>query len=152
VVLPPQRRAWPPPYTGKVLKEKADFWWHGLSPSSHQDQLESALLALKSLANAGLGAASVLTNLHHRQIVLLMEREVRIFEMGETANPVSLARSRLVHDRFPREYAATRARRVISLKAIRHSDDDLWSFVMLPNAPPVSKLPPFPSFFRDAPP
>jgi hypothetical protein len=72
-----------------------------------------------------------------------MERELRIYEMGETANPVSLARSRLVHDRFPREYATTRARRAISLKAVRHRDDDLWSFVMLPDAPLVSKLPPF---------
>jgi hypothetical protein len=59
------------------------------------------------------------------------------------ANPMSLTRSRLVHDRFPREYAATRARHAISLKAVRHSDDDLWSFVMLPDAPPVSKPPPF---------
>jgi hypothetical protein len=32
-----------PPYTGKVLKEKADSWWHGVSPSSRQDRLESAL-------------------------------------------------------------------------------------------------------------
>jgi hypothetical protein len=42
VVLPPQRRARPPPFTGKVLKEKADSWWHDLSPSSRQDRLESA--------------------------------------------------------------------------------------------------------------
>jgi hypothetical protein len=69
VVLPSQRRARPPPYTGKVLREKADSWWHGLSPSSHQDQLESALRALKSLADAGLGAASVLANLNHRRII-----------------------------------------------------------------------------------
>jgi hypothetical protein len=61
--------------------------------------------------------------------------------MGETANPVSLARSRLLHDRFPLEYAAARVRRAISLKAVRHGNDDLWSFVMLPDAPPVSRLP-----------
>jgi hypothetical protein len=28
-------------YTGKVLKEKADSWWHGLSPSSRLDRLVS---------------------------------------------------------------------------------------------------------------
>jgi hypothetical protein len=105
---------------------------------------------LKSLADTGLGAASVLANLHHRRIVPLMERELRIYEMRETANPVSLARPRLVHDRFPLEYAATRARRAISLKAVRHSNDDLWSFVMLPDAPPVSRHPPFSSFFLNA--
>jgi hypothetical protein len=47
--------------------------------------------------------------------------------MSEAANPVSLARSRLLHDRFPREYAAMRARRAISLKARRHSNDELFS-------------------------
>jgi hypothetical protein len=54
---------------------------------------------------------------------------------------VSLARSRLLHDRFPLEYAATRARHAISLKAVTHGNDDLWSSVMLPDAPLVSRLP-----------
>jgi hypothetical protein len=71
---------------------------------------------LKGLADAGLGAASVLANLHHRRIVPLMERELRIYEMSEAANPVLLARSRFLHNRFPQEYAATRARRAINLK------------------------------------
>jgi hypothetical protein len=115
-----------PPYTGKVLKEKADSWWHDVSPSSRQDRLESALLVLKDLADAGLGAASVLANLHHRRIVPLMERQLRIFEMGDTADPVALAQSRLLPDLIPQEYAATRARRAINLKAVRHGDDDLW--------------------------
>jgi hypothetical protein len=30
-----------------------------------------------------------------------MERELRIYEMSEAANPVSLVRSQLLHDRFP---------------------------------------------------
>jgi hypothetical protein len=151
VVLPPQRRARPLPYTGKVLKEKIDSWWHSLSPSSRQDRLESALPALKSLANAGLGAASVLVNLHHRQIIPLMEKELRIYEMSEVANPVSLARSQLVPDHLPLEYAATRARRAISLNAVRHINDDLWTIVMLADAPPVSGLSPFPLFFCNVP-
>jgi hypothetical protein len=104
--------------------------------------LESVLLALKGLADAGLSAASVLTNLHHRRIVPLMERELHIYEMGETADPVSLGRSQLLHDHFPLEYAATRARHAISLKAVRHGNDNLWSFVMLPDALTVSRLPP----------
>jgi hypothetical protein len=130
-----------PPYTGKVVKEKADSWWHGVSPSSRQDRLESALLALKNLVDAGLGAASVFANLHHRQIIPLMERRLRIFEMSEAADPVALAQSRLAHDPFPQEYAATRARRAINLKAVRHGNDDLWSFVMLPHGPLVSGIP-----------
>jgi hypothetical protein len=136
-----------PSYTGKVLKEKADSWWHDVSRSSRQDRLGSALRALKSLANTGLGAVSVLANLHHRRIAPLMERRLRIFEMDETADPVALAHSRMVHDRFPQEYAATRARRAVNLKAVKTSNDDLWSFVMLPDGPLVSGFFPF-SFIR----
>jgi hypothetical protein len=127
-----------------VLKEKADSWHHDLSPSSHQDRLESILLALKGLADAGLGTASVLANLHHKRIVPLMERELRIYEMSEAANLVSLARSRLPNDHFPRMYAATRARRTINLKVGRHNNDELWSFVMLPDAQAVSRPSSFP--------
>jgi hypothetical protein len=43
---------------------------------------------LKSLPDAGLGVASVLVNLHHRRIIPLMERELRIFKMDETVTPV----------------------------------------------------------------
>jgi hypothetical protein len=128
-----------PPYTGKVLKEKANSWWHGVSPSSRQDRLESALQALKDLADAGLGAALVLANLHHRRIIPLMERRLRIFEMGETVDPWALAQSRLLPDLLPQKYAAMRARHAINLKAVRHGDDDLWSFVMLPEGPLVSR-------------
>jgi hypothetical protein len=132
-----------PPYTGKVLKEKADSWWHKVSPSSRQDRLESALQVLKDLADAGLGATLVLANLHQRRIVPLMERWLRIFEMDDTADPVALAQSRLLPDLLLQEYATTRARRAINLKAVRHRDDDLWSFVMLPHGPLVSGTPVF---------
>jgi hypothetical protein len=122
-----------------VLKEKADSWHHGVSPSSHQAQLDSLLATLKHLADAGLGAASVLANLHHRRIVPLMERPLCIFEMHEEADPAALAQSRLLPDLLPQEYAATRARRAINLKAVRHSDYDLWSFAMLLEGPLVSR-------------
>jgi hypothetical protein len=48
--------------------------------------------ALKNLTDAGLGAALVLANLHHRRIVPLMERDLRVHEMSEVANPTSLPR------------------------------------------------------------
>jgi hypothetical protein len=54
-----------PPWTGKVVKEKADSWCHGLSPSSRQDRLDSAFKPLMALADAGLTAASVLANHNH---------------------------------------------------------------------------------------
>jgi hypothetical protein len=132
------------PYTDKVLMEKADSWHHDVSPSSLQERLELLLNALKGLADAGLGTASVLANLHQRRIVPLMERELRIYEMSDTADPTTLAHSRLLHERFPREYAATRVRRAISLKAVLHNNDDLRSFVMLLDAPAVNRPSSFP--------
>jgi hypothetical protein len=64
---------------------------------------------LKALVDDGLTAGCVLVNLHHRRIVPLMERPLRIFEMHEDADPVALAQSRLMPGLFPREYVATRA-------------------------------------------
>jgi hypothetical protein len=78
VVLPSQQRCWPPPYTGKVLKEKTDSWHHGVSPSPRQERLESLLNALKGLADAGLGAAWVLANFHHRLLTVDYRIEVHM--------------------------------------------------------------------------
>jgi hypothetical protein len=84
-----------------VLKAKTDAWHHGVSPSSRQERLELLTSALKSLADVGLGAASVLANLHHRRIVPLMERELRIFKMTKEADPTALEGSWLLHERLP---------------------------------------------------
>jgi hypothetical protein len=97
---------------------------------------------LKALTDAGLGAASVLANLHHRWIIPLMERPLRIFEMHEEADPVALAQSRLLPDLLPQEYAATWARRAIGLRVVRNDDEVLWAFVMLPFGSLVSGFPP----------
>jgi hypothetical protein len=132
LVLPPQRRPWPPPYTGKVLRERATSWYHGVSPPSHQARLDSLVAALKKLGDRGLTAGCVLANLHHRRIVPLMERRLRIFEMSEDADPVALAESRLLREPFPRSYAATRARRAIDLRLGRCDDASLWVLEMLP--------------------
>jgi hypothetical protein len=66
--------------------EKTNIWHHSVSPSSRQQRLESLTTVLRSLADAGLGVAWVLANLHNRRIVPLMERELRIFEMNDKAN------------------------------------------------------------------
>jgi hypothetical protein len=68
---------------------------------------------------------SIITNFHHRRIVPLMERELRIYEMSDMANPTSLAHSRLLQERLPKGYAATWVRRAVNLKVVPHRDDDL---------------------------
>jgi hypothetical protein len=129
-----------PSYTGKVLREKAASWYHGVSPPSHQARLDSLLAALKNLVDRGLTAGCVLSNLHHRRIVPLMERRLHIFEMSEDADPIALAELRLLRDPFPREYAATQARRAIDLRTGRYDNASLWASAMLPAGQLVSEF------------
>jgi hypothetical protein len=121
-----------------VLRERAASWYHGVSPPQHQARLDSLVTTLKKLANRGLTVGCVLANLHHRRVVPLMERPLRIFEMTEVADPVALARSRLLPDPFPWAFAATRARRAIDLRSGRCNNMALWALEMLPTGPLVS--------------
>jgi hypothetical protein len=130
-----------PAYSSKVLKDKADSWHHGVSPPSHQTRLDSLLDAWKDLVDGGLTAGCVLANLHHRRVVPLMERPLRIFEMHEDADPAALAQSQLLPSLFPLEYAATQARRAIDLWPGRNNHTTLWAFTMLPVVPLVSGSP-----------
>jgi hypothetical protein len=100
--------------------------------------LDSLLAALRNLAARGLTAATVLAFLHHRRVVPLMERALRIFEMTETANPVALARSQMLPSPLLREYAATRAWSAVDTRSLR-SDRSLWDLEMLPTGPLVSR-------------
>jgi hypothetical protein len=93
--------------------------------------LDSLLAALRNLADRGLTAGAVLAFLHHRRIAPLMERPLRIFEMTETADPTSLARSRMLQSLVLREYTATRARSGVDPKFVRN-DRSLWKLEMLP--------------------
>jgi hypothetical protein len=100
--------------------------------------LESLLAALRNLVGRGLNAEVVLAHLHHRRIVSLMERPLRIFEMTEEADPVVLARSRTLSGPLLRDYAATQARRAIDPNSGRYNKNALWDLEMLPTGPLVS--------------
>jgi hypothetical protein len=101
--------------------------------------LDSLLAALRNLAARGLTAATVLAFFHHRRVVPLMERPLRIFEMTETTNPVALARSRMLPSPLQREYAVTRARSAVDTRLLR-SDRSMWDLEMLPTSPLVSGI------------
>jgi hypothetical protein len=107
--------------------------------------------ALKELAGHGLTAGVVLTNLHHRRVVPLMERPLRIYEMTEIADPVALAKSQLLPTPFPRAFAATRARRTIDPKSGRCDDSAMWALEMLPAGQLVSGVLGFISNFASFP-
>jgi hypothetical protein len=126
-----------PTYTGLVLRERPASWHHGVSPPQHRDRLDSLLTALRDLAGRGLTAEAILAYLHHRRVVPLMERPLRIFEMTETADPIAMARSRTLQSPLLQEYAATRARSAIDPKSARN-DRPLCDLEMLPTGRLVS--------------
>jgi hypothetical protein len=66
-----------------------------------------------------------------------MERPLRIFEMTEDADPVALARSRMLQTPLLREYAATRAQSAVDSRSVRN-DRLLWELEMLPTSQLVS--------------
>jgi hypothetical protein len=122
-----------------VLREKPDSCSHGVSTVQHRRWLDSLLAALRTLAARGLTAVIVLAFLHHRRVVPLMERPLRIFEMTETANPVALARSRMLPSPLQREYTLTRAQSAVDTRLLR-SDRSPWDLEMLPTGPLVSEI------------
>jgi hypothetical protein len=94
---------------------------------------------LRNLAARGLTAAGVLAFLHHRRVVPLMERPLCIYEMTEEADPVALARSRMLPTPLGRAYALTWARNVVDTRILRQ-DRSPWDLEMLPTGPLVSMV------------
>jgi hypothetical protein len=128
-----------PPYTGLVFREKPNSWGYGVSTPQHRRRLGSLLAALKNLTTRGLTAAGVLAFLHHCRIMPLMERPLCIFEMTEVADPVALARSRMLPTPLERGYALTRARNTVDTRML-HQDRSPWDLEMLPTGPLVSMV------------
>jgi hypothetical protein len=122
-----------------VFQEKPNSWGYGVSTPQHRRRLGSLLATLKNLATRGLTAAGVLAFLHHRRIVPLMERPLCIFDMTEVADPVALARSRMLPTPLERAYALTRARNAVDTRMLRQ-DRSLWDLEMLPTGPLVSMV------------
>jgi hypothetical protein len=98
------------------------------------------LAALRYLSEQGLTAMGVLAFLHHRRVVPLMERPLCIFQMAEEADPVALARSRMLPTPLERPYALTRARSAVDTRVPAHPDRTPWDLEMLPTGPLVSLI------------
>jgi hypothetical protein len=117
-----------PAYTGLVLRERPNSWGHGVSTPQHRRRLDSVLAALKDLATRGLIAAGVLAFLHHRRA-------------REEADPVALARSRMLPTPLERAYALTRARSAVDTRMLQRPDRSPWDLEMPPTGPLVSVIP-----------
>jgi hypothetical protein len=129
-----------PPYTGRVFMEKPSSWGYGVSTAQHRRWQDSVLAALRSLSEQGLTAMGVLAFHHHRRVVPLMERPLCIFEMIEEADPIALARSRMLPAPLGRPYALTRARSAVDTRVPAHPHRTPWDLEMLPTGPLVSMI------------
>ena len=82
VLLVERRR--PPPCLHQVLdliSERLDHWRYDVV-QTQQPRLDPILDALKKLREEGLTATLVLSAVHHRRILPLMSRPLRMDEMG----------------------------------------------------------------------
>jgi hypothetical protein len=69
-----------------------------------------------------------------------MERPLCIFEMTEEADPIALARSRMLPTPLGRPYALTRARSTVDTRMLAHPDRTPWDLEMLPTGPLMSVI------------
>jgi hypothetical protein len=122
-----------------VFKEKPDSWGYGVPTPQHRRRQDSVLAALRNLATRGLTAVGVLAFLHHRRVVPLMERPLCIYEMTEEADPVALARSRMLPTPLGQAYALTRARNTVDTRMLRQGRSPC-EFEMLPTGPLVTVI------------
>jgi hypothetical protein len=122
-----------------VFREKPNSWGYGVSTPQHRRRLGSLLAALRNLATRRLTAAGILAFLHHRRVVPLMERPLCIYKMTEEADPVALARSRMLLTPLGRAYALTRAQNAVDTRMLRQ-DRSPWDLEMLPTGPLVSMV------------
>jgi hypothetical protein len=67
-----------------------------------------------------------------------MERPLCIYEMREEADPVALARSRMLPTPLGWPYALTRARNTVDTRMLARPDRSPWDLEMLPTGPLVS--------------
>jgi hypothetical protein len=70
-----------------------------------------------------------------------MERPLCIYQMTEEADPVALARSRMLPTPLERVYALTRARNAVDTWMLQRQDRSPWDLEMLPTGPLVSMIP-----------
>jgi len=81
---------------------------------AHQSRLDPLLDALKKLRTEGLTAALVLSAVHHRRVLPLMSRPLRMDEMGPGVSSRDLEACRMSNEAPANDEGAARVRAVIA--------------------------------------
>jgi len=102
-----------PTYTGRLITARSEHWMYGV-PMERQPRLRPLLGALKCLHEEGLTVALIFSAIHHRQVLPLMARPLRMDEMGPRAAFRDLEACQMSKEVLPDEEVAARVRAAVS--------------------------------------
>jgi len=102
-----------PAYTGRLITERPENWTYGVV-HAHQFRLDPLLDVMKKLRSEGLTAALVLSAVHHRRVLPLMSRPLRMDEMAPGASSRDLEACRMSSEAPANDEVATRVRAAIA--------------------------------------
>jgi len=102
-----------PVYTGRLISERPAHWTYGVV-QVHQSRLDPLLDALKKLREEGLTAALVLSVVHHRRVLLLMSRPLRMDEMGPDVSSWDLEACRMSNEAPADDEVVARVRATVA--------------------------------------
>jgi len=102
-----------PAYTGRLITERPENWTYGVV-QVHQSRLDPLLDALKKLRVEGLSAALVLSAVHHRRVLPLMSRPLRMDEMGPDVSSRDLEACRMSNEAPADDEVAARVRAAVA--------------------------------------
>ena len=100
-------------YTRCLISECPEHWKYGVV-QAHQSRLDPLLGALKKLREEGLTAALVLSAVHHRRVLPLMSRPLRMDEMGPGVSSRDLEACRMSNEAPADDEVAARVRAAVA--------------------------------------
>ena len=96
-----------------MISERPENWNYGVIKTL-QSQLRPILDAMKTLREKGLTAALVLSAVHHRRVLPLMSRPLRMDEMGPGVSSRDLETCQMSNEAPTDEEVAARVRAVVA--------------------------------------
>ena len=123
-----------PEYTGRVPSERGFNWSHGPS-GVDRERLGPLLDAMRALRSIRVGtkevsAAHVVAGFHRRRVLPLMERPLRLDQMGNNADPAAMARSQMSPELLDPEEIVKRVKAAVAASAF--TAEEIALFPMRP--------------------
>jgi len=135
-----------PAYTGCLISERPDHWRYGVV-QDNQPRLDPILDAPKKLREEGLTAALVLSAVHHRRVLSLMSRPLRMDKMGPGISSRALKACRMSNEVPADDEVAARVRVAV---AGDFQPEHVNGFPMRPDQGSIDLVSPFPIYGSDS--